>query len=154
MKSVTMNEEMEKKSVTEDPERDVLEIGQMRYNYKREGSPLHVKSYAFAVRIVRMFLHLTGDDAKLMVIYRQVLKSGTSISANVHESEFAQSSSDFVSKLSIALKEANETDYWLTLLHESEYISDDSFVSIQSDCKELIKLLVSIIKTAKGNHNQ
>ena len=149
MKSVTMNEEMEKKSVTEDPERDVLEIGQMRYNYKREGSPLHVKSYAFAVRIVRMFLHLTGDDAKLMVIYRQVLKSGTSISANVHESEFAQSSSDFVSKLSSALKEANETVNWLNLLKDTGYLTETEFDSMARDCSELIAMLVASINTVK-----
>ena len=73
-------------------------------NYKREGAVLHIKSYAFAVRIVKMFLHLSSNDWRLVSIYKQVLRSGTSISANVHESEFAQSPSDFASKLSIALK--------------------------------------------------
>ena len=84
-------------------------------NYRRDGSVLHIKSYAFAVRITKMFLQLTEDDWKLQAIYKQVLRSGTSISANVHESEFAQSPSDFASKLHIALKEANETMNWLNL---------------------------------------
>ena len=87
----------------------------MMINYRREGSSLHIKSYAFAVRITKMFLHFSENDGKLMVIYKQVLRSGTSVSANVHESEFAQSSSDFISKLHIALKEANETMNWLNL---------------------------------------
>ena len=78
-------------------------------HYNREGGPLHVKSYNFAVRIVKMFLHFTENDWKLQTIYKQVLRSGTSISANVHESEFAQSPSDFASKLHSALKEANKT---------------------------------------------
>ena len=78
-------------------------------HYNRENGPLHIKSYAFGVRIVKMFLHFTENDWKLQTLYKQVLKSGTSISANVHESEFAQSPSDFASKLHIALKEANET---------------------------------------------
>ena len=86
-----------------------------------------MKSYAFAVRIVKMFLHFTENDWKLQTLYQQVLKSGTSISANVHESEFAQSSSDFASKLHIALKEANET----------------------MNCSEIIAILVSSIKTIK-----
>lgn len=123
-------------------------------NYKREGSALHIKSYAFAVRIVNMFLHLSGDDIKLMSIYKQVLRSGTSISANIHESEFAQSPSDFASKLSIALKEANETMNWLNLLHDTCYIKEKEFESMASDCNELIALLVASIKTVKQNINK
>ena len=118
-------------------------------NYKREGSVLHVKSYAFAVRIVRMFLHLTGNSQKLMAIYQQVLRSGTSVSANVHESEFAQSPSDFISKLSIALKEANETMNWLNILKDTGFLSETEFDSMATDCSELIALLVSAIKTVK-----
>ncbi len=117
--------------------------------YNREGGPLHTKSYAFAVRIVKMFLHFTNNDWKLQVIYKQVLRSGTSISANVHESEFAQSPSDFASKLHIALKEANETMNWLNLLHDTEYLSDKEFESMSNDCNEVIALLVSSIKTTK-----
>ena len=126
----------------------------MMINYRREGSSLHIKSYAFAVRITKMFLHFSENDGKLMVIYKQVLRSGTSVSANAHESEFAQSSSDFISKLHIALKEANETMNWLNLLHDTDILSKKEFESIASDCNELIALLVSSIKTVKKNNNK
>jgi four helix bundle protein len=121
-------------------------------HYNREGGPLHTKSYAFAVRIVNMFLHFSSNDWKLQTIYKQVLKSGTSISANVHESEFAQSPSDFASKLHIALKEANETMNWLNLLHDTNILDDKSYESMVSDCSEVIALLVSSIKTIKKNN--
>jgi four helix bundle protein len=120
--------------------------------YRRDSSVLHVKSYAFAVRITKMFLHFTECDWKLMAIYKQVLRSGTSISANVHESEFAQSPSDFISKLHIALKEANETMNWLNLLHDTDLLNDPEFKSMETDCSELIALLVSSIKTLKKNN--
>jgi four helix bundle protein len=120
--------------------------------YRREGGPLHTKSYAFAVRIVKMFLHFSGNDWKLQAIYKQVLRSGTSISANVHESEFAQSASDFASKLHIALKEANETMNWLNLLHDTDILSDKEFESMTTDCSEVIALLVTSIKTIKKNN--
>ena len=122
-------------------------------HYKREGSVLHIKSYAFAVRIVNMFLHLSNDDWRLASIYKQVLRSGTSVSANVHESEFAQSPSDFISKLSIALKEANETMNWLNLLKDTGYLTDKEFESMVKDCSEIIAMLVSSIKTTKKNNN-
>jgi four helix bundle protein len=121
-------------------------------HYQREGGPLHIKSYAFAVRIVKMFLHFTDNDWKLQTIYKQVLRSGTSISANVHESEFAQSPSDFAFKLHIALKEANETMNWLNLLHDTGYMDDKGFESMAKDCSEVIALLVSSIKTIKKNN--
>ena len=121
-------------------------------NYRREGSVLHIKSYAFAVRITKMFLHFSGNDWKLQAIYKQVLRSGTSVSANVHESEFAQSPSDFAFKLHIALKETNETMNWLNLLHDTEQLSDKEFDSMATDCSELIALLVSSIKTVKKNN--
>ena len=121
--------------------------------YNREGGPLHIKSYAFAVRIVKMFLHFSNCDWKLQAIYKQVLRSGTSISANVHESEFAQSASDFASKLYIALKEANETMNWLNLLHDINILSDKEFESMGNDCSEVIALLVASIKTTKKNNN-
>jgi len=101
-----------------------------------------------------MFLHFSGNDWRLMVIYKQVLRSGTSVSANVHESEFAQSPSDFASKLHIALKEANETMNWLNLLHDTNILSEKEFESMASDCSELIALLVSSIKTIKKNNNK
>ena len=120
--------------------------------YRREGGPLHTKSYNFAVRIVKMFLHFTENDWKLQAIYKQILRSGTSISANVHESEFAQSASDFVSKLHIALKEANETMNWLNLLHDTDFLDDNGFESLANDCNEVIALLISSIKTIKKNN--
>ena len=125
----------------------------MIVHYKREGGPLHTKSYAFAVRIVKMFLHFTECDWKLQAIYKQILRSGTSISANVHESEFAQSASDFASKLHIALKEANETMNWLNLLHDTGILSDKEFESVATDCSEVTALLVSSMKTIKKNNN-
>ena len=122
-------------------------------NYKREGGALHRKSYDFAVRIVKMFLHFTDNDWKLQAIYKQILRSGTSISANVHESEFAQSPTDFASKLHIALKEANETMNWLNLLHDTGFLDDKAFESMANDCNEVIALLISSIKTIKKNNN-
>ena len=113
---------------------------------------MHVKSYDFAVRIVNMFLHLSNDDWRLVSIYKQVLRSGTSISANVHESEFAQSPLDFISKLSISLKEANETMNWLNLLYDTHCLTLKEFESMASDCSELIAMLVSSIKTVKKNN--
>ena len=124
----------------------------MIVHYKREGGPLHTKSYAFAVRIVKMFLHFTECDWKLQAIYKQILRSGTSISANVHESEFAQSASDFASKLHIALKEANETMNWLNLLHDVSILEDNAYESMSKDCSEIIDLLVASVKTIKKNN--
>ena len=121
-------------------------------NYKREGSILHMKSYAFAVRIVKLFRYLADKDKRMHDIFRQLLRSGTSVSANVHESEFAQSPSDFTSKLYISLKEANETMNWLNLLLDTDYISQKEFESMANDCQELIALLVASIKTVKRNN--
>ena len=121
-------------------------------HYNREGGPLHIKNYAFAVKIVNIFLHLTNTDWRLQALYKQMLRSGTSISANVHESEFAQSASDFASKLHIALKEANETMNWLNLLHDTHQLSTDQFESMSADLNEIIALLVASIKTIKKNN--
>lgn len=120
-------------------------------NYKREGSALHIKSYAFAVRIVKLFRYLSDKDYRMCDVFRQLLRSGTSISANVHESEFAQSPSDFTYKLHISLKEANETVNWLNLLYDTGYISEQEFDSMAKDCSELIALLVASIKKVKRN---
>ena len=107
------------------------------------------KSFAFALRVVKLAKYLQGEK-KEFVLSRQVLRSGTAIGALVREAEHAESKADFVHKMSIALKEANETLYWLELLHQSEYIANQNFESIQIDSEELIKLLVSIVKTSKG----
>ena len=107
------------------------------------------KSYRFALRIIKLYswLHLKRE----FVLSKQVLRSGTAIGALIREAEHAQSKADFISKLSIALKEANETEYWLTLLKDSKYLSEKEFISIHKDCNELISLLVSIVKTTKKN---
>ena len=106
------------------------------------------KSFRFAVRIVNLCRYLQTEQ-KEFVLTKQLLKSGTSIGANVSESQQAQSRPDFVSKLNIALKEAYETNYWLRLLHETNFLTDDAFQSIITDCQELERLLVSIVKTSK-----
>ncbi len=110
---------------------------------------LEDKTYSFALRIVKAHQYLI--DKNEYILSKQLLRSGTSIGANCREATFAQSKQDFVSKLSIALKETNETIYWIELLHDSGYISNDSFKSIHKDGLEILKLLVSIIKTTKTN---
>ena len=109
------------------------------------------KSKAFALRIIKMYQYMC-EEKKEFVLSKQVLRSGTSIGANIHEGFSAQSDADFISKLSISQKEASETLYWLELLHESSYLSDDLFTSIYSDCEELMKLLTSSIKKVKQKH--
>ncbi len=103
------------------------------------------KSFDFAVRIVNLYKHLTTDK-KEYVLSKQLLRSGTSIGANVSEGEKGQSKADFNAKMNIALKEANETFYWLRLLHKTDYLSDKEFLSMQSDIDEIIAILVSICK--------
>ena len=111
--------------------------------YNRENSPLHTKSYLFAVRIVKMVKHINSCKKEL-TITNQILRSGTAVGALVREAEFAQSPLDFANKLSIALKEANETSYWLNLLHDTDYIDENAFKSIIIDCNELIPTLIII----------
>ena len=106
------------------------------------------KSFSFAVRIVKLCRHLQSDN-KEFVLSKQLLRSGTSIGANVAESQQAQSRADFISKLSIALKEAVETNYWLRLLYTTDYLSSTEYSSVITDCKELEKLLTAILKTTR-----
>jgi four helix bundle protein len=108
------------------------------------------KSYDFALRIVKLYQYLV-DEKKEFVLAKQVLRSGTAIGALVRESEYGESKSDFIHKLSIALKEANETEYWLELLYQSKYIEPKSYDSIIADLKEILRLLISIITTTKNN---
>ena len=107
------------------------------------------KSKVFALRIIRLYQYLKNEKSEF-VLSKQLLRSGTSIGANVKEAIRGQSRADFYAKLNISLKEASETEYWLELLHESEYIEEKAFNSIYADCQELIKLLVAITKTQKG----
>ena len=111
-------------------------------------NPVKDKSLAFAIRIVKLY-KLLCEERREYVLSKQLLRSGTAIGALVCESEHAQSKADFVNKLSIALKEANETEYWLVLLAKTDYLNETEYSSIIVDCKELLKLLISIIKTIK-----
>ncbi len=115
-----------------------------------KNSILRDKSFAFAVKIVRLVQRLQSEK-KEFVLSRQILKSGTSIGANDHEAEFAQSKDDFISKMSIALKEANETAFFLRLLHATNYINDEEFKELFNDCGEIKAMLISSIKTAKSS---
>ena len=108
------------------------------------------KSFQFAVRIVKLCRHLR-DNRHVTVLSRQLLRSGTSIGANVAEAQQAQSRPDFVAKLSISLKEAVETNYWLRLLKATDDLSESEYNSIITDCIELEKMLTSIVKTTKSS---
>ena len=107
------------------------------------------KSFHFAVRIVKLCKHLRNRK-KEYTLSKQLLRSGTSIGANAAEAQQAQSKPDFISKLSIALKETTETKYWLKLLHATEYLTEVEFQSINADCIEIEKILVSILKSTKN----
>jgi four helix bundle protein len=109
------------------------------------------KSFSFAIKIVKLYRFL-AESKKEFVLSKQVLRSGTSIGANVRESEHAQSKSDFIHKLSISLKEANETEYWIDLLYQSEYINTEYFHELSNDIKEIIRLLISIINSSKKSN--
>ncbi|WP_338732771.1 four helix bundle protein [Mangrovimonas cancribranchiae] len=106
------------------------------------------KSFNFAVEIVNLYKDLVNSK-KEYVMSRQLLKSGTSIGANVREAEFAQSRADFINKMSIALKEANEANYWIELLYETKFLNDEEFQKFKSKSQEILRLLVSIVKTSK-----
>jgi len=109
---------------------------------------IHELSYDFGCRVTRLFQYLTEDaEYKEYVISKQIYRSGTSVGANVRESKHAQSDADFLSKMSIAYKEADETDYWLNLLHDNGYINDEQFDSLNKDMERILKLLTSIVKT-------
>ena len=107
------------------------------------------KSIAFAIRIVNCFNYLT--DKKEFTMSKQMFRSGTSIGANIHEAIQGQSRADFISKMSISLKEASETSYWLVLLHKTNYLDDNVYFSLKSDLDEMIRILIATIKTTKKN---
>jgi len=106
------------------------------------------KSYAFALRIIKLYKFLKVQYKEYDII-RQMLRSGTAIGALVKEAEHAQSRADFINKMNIALKEANETEYWLCLLKDSGYLDEKAFLSIHTDCTEILRMLISIVKTSK-----
>ena len=108
------------------------------------------KSFAFAIRIVKLSRYMQ-EEKREFVLSKQLLRSGTAVGALIREAEHAESTADFIHKLAISLKEANETLYWIDLLHQTDFMDDDSYNSINPDIIELVKLLTSIIKTTKTN---
>ena len=118
---------------------------------KKENKILDI-SKAFAIRIIRLYQYLRNEKQEY-ILSKQLLKSGTSIGANVRESINAQSLEDFIHKLNISLKECNETEYWIELLYETDYINEQQFSSIISDNKEITATLIKIIKTSKAKNN-
>ena len=115
---------------------------------KNEPNAVVEKSFEFAVRIVNLCKYLTQEH-KEYVLSKQLLRSGTSIGANVSEAQRGQSKADFVAKMNIALKEANETQYWLKLLYRTDYLTSHQFESLNNDIHELLSLLSAICKTAR-----
>lgn len=113
-------------------------------------SLVYEKAFDFSIRIVNLYKYLTIEKREY-TLSKQVLRSGTSIGANIKEALQAQSKKDFLSKMNIALKEASETEYWLELLIETNYIDKEQSMSILNDCKELNKMLISIVKTTKNS---
>ncbi|NEQ66918.1 MAG: four helix bundle protein [Symploca sp. SIO2D2] len=114
------------------------------------GNVVKEKSFNFAVRVVNLSKYLT-EQKREFVLSKQILRAGTAIGALVRESEHAESKADFIHKLSIALKEANEADYWLDLLYTTEYLEEKQHQSLKTDLIELLKLLTAILKTSKNN---
>jgi four helix bundle protein len=111
---------------------------------------LKTKSYAFALKVIKLYQKLSSEK-KEFVLSKQILRSGTSIGANIEEANQAESKRDFIHKLGIAQKEANETHYWIRLLTDSNFLDQNTSAILKDDCEELIKLITSSIKTAKNN---
>ena len=112
---------------------------------------IQTKSYEFAIRLVRLHQYLT-EGQKEFILSKQLVRSGTSIGANVEEAIGAQSKKDFIAKLSIAFKEARETHYWLRLLRDTSYLTPDQAESLLSDCTSILKILTAILKSSKRSH--
>lgn len=118
---------------------------------EKEKASIHELSYDFACRITRLYQYLTEDaEYKEYVQSKQLYRSGTSVGANIRESKHAQSDADFLSKMSIAYKEADESDYWLNLLHDNGYLDDKQFNSLIKDMVRILKILTSIVKTMRS----
>lgn len=121
-------------------------------NEEMKENVIKIKTYAFALRIVKLYKFLC-EDKKEFVISKQLLRSATSVGANTEEADAGQSKRDFIAKLQISLKEAKESHYWLRLLKDAEYIDNQTFNSLIKDCNEVITILIAILKTAKNNLN-
>ena len=118
-----------------------------------KGNLLIDKSIAFASRIIKLHQYLIKTK-KETIISRQIVRSGTSIGANINEANYGQSKADFISKMHIALKETAETEYWIKLLNMSEYIDDKTSESLLNDCLEIKRILIASINTAKENNKK
>ena len=133
-------------SQTYKPKRGALKL--LMTEESKQKATIHELSYDFGCRMTRLYQYLTEDaDYKEFIMSKQIYRSGTSVGANVRESKHAQSDADFLSKMSIASKEADETDYWLNMLHDNGYINDEQFFSLNNDCQRVIRVLISIVKT-------
>lgn len=133
-----------------------MENGELIMNNDERRQRINVveeRSYQFSIRIINLYKYL-DENKKIYDIAHQLLRSGTAIGALIKEAVHAQSKADFLNKMNVALKEANETIYWLSLLHDTNYLKDNEFLSINNDCEELLKLLISIVKTTKNNLNR
>ena len=115
----------------------------------RENNLIAEKSMKFAVRVVSLYKHLVTEKQE-RVMSKQLMRCGTSIGVNVREAIYAQSRKDFVSKMSISLKEASETEYWLELLSKTEYLTQEQYKSMQKDCGEIAKILTAILRSSKN----
>lgn len=121
--------------------------------YKMKESVVKDKSVRFAIRVVRLYKYLK-EERNEYILSKQLVRSGTSVGANISEAQRAQSTADFSAKMYIALKEAEESAYWILLLKEAEYISTKEYASINDDCEELVKLLTAITKTVSPRNRQ
>ena len=117
-----------------------------------KNSVIKDKSFAFAVRIIRLYQHIS-ENKKEFILSKQLVRSGTSIGANINEALQESSKQDFINKMNISLKKAQETEYWLRLLYETSYLTEREFKSIYDDSVEIVKMLTSIVKTSKENEN-
>lgn len=115
-----------------------------------ENNTVAEKSIAFSIRLIKIYKILSTERNEY-ILSKQLLRSGTAIGALIREAEHGQSKADFLSKMNIALKEANETDYWLLLLYKGEFLNEKEYNSIIEDCTEILKMLIKIVKTTKEN---
>ena len=133
-----------------EPKRKRGKLASLMSEDAKATATIHSLSYDFGCRITRLFQYLTEDAKyKEYIQSKQIYRSGTSIGANVRESKHAQSEADFLSKMSIAYKEADETDFWLNLLHDNGYLDDTQYNSLKKDIDRILKVLASIVKTMK-----
>ncbi|MBE6749469.1 MAG: four helix bundle protein [Ruminococcaceae bacterium] len=120
---------------------------------KKMGNPVKEKSFNFSIRIVKLYKYLTEEKSEY-ILSKQLLRSGTSIGANVSESQASQSTPDFITKMHIAFKETSETKYWIELLVATDYLTKEQGTSLLRDCEEVGNLLASIIKTSKSKNEK